>query len=375
MTALRRMLHAAALGLALCLALLHGPAHAVVAGGMAIVYRTFPVVSGGYHDMEFTITVTKEPGYNGRTYWAHQWSFTGTQDSGYVGLQSVSGYDKILNFSIWNATGWRDSTGANCGYFSHEGNGVQCWINYAWKEGVTYKVRVAKDGADGWRATIIDTQTNAQVAVATIVVPTSYGGLSQLVEWVENFSQGQNELPSCAAVPTAIAVYGVPTANGGTVRPSSTRTNTYGNCMSVAKSFCSTEAICTLSANPSAPFQEKQLRNTFSGYCLDLLSGGAAAGLYHCSPNANQIFSHDVQYRLHRVSQPAQCLGVDGNDRVVAQACSDSARQQWLKVPRTSTYFNAGTAKCLDPLEHAALEAPLRAFTCLGTGLQQWTAP
>lgn len=51
--------------------------------------------------MEFTITITAEPDFNGRTFWAHEWGFIGKREGGYLGLQSRNGNMKAVNFSIW----------------------------------------------------------------------------------------------------------------------------------------------------------------------------------------------------------------------------------------------------------------------------------
>ncbi|MFM0201166.1 DUF3472 domain-containing protein [Paraburkholderia fungorum] len=348
-------------------------AHAVVAGGMATINRTWPQISDGYTDMEFFITVTRAPGLNGRTYWAHQWSYTGTQEGGYVGLQSGNGNDKALNFSIWGATGWRDATGTNCSHFGHEGSGVQCRITFPWKEGVTYRIKVARSGIDGWTASITNTRTGQVTTVATIIVPTNYGGLKNLQEWVENFAQGNEQHSSCSDVPEAIAVYGSPQANGGTVRPTSSSSNTYGNCASVAKSICTTEQVCTLSVNPSAPFVQKHLQNRVNFYCLDMLGGGLQAGLWQClRGNANQILTEDDTYKLHLSSNPGLCLTADNNNLVKTSTCNNSAQQQWLKVNRTQAYFNAGTGLCMDSTDNGNIKASIRVHECLENDFQQW---
>ncbi|MEA3085876.1 MAG: hypothetical protein QOC89_3573 [Paraburkholderia sp.] len=348
-------------------------AHAIVAGGMASIYRTWPQVSGGYTDMEFFITVTKAPGFNGRTYWAHQWSYTGTRDGGYVGLQSRSGNDKALNFSIWGATGWRAATGANCSHFGHEGSGVQCWIKFSWEEGVTYRIKVAKSGTDGWTASIKNPRTGQVTTVATIVVPSNYGGLKGLVEWVENFAQGNEQYSACSKIPEAIAVYGVPRANGGTITPTSSSSNTYGNCASIAKAICTTEQVCTLSANPGPPFVRKHLQNSANLYCLDMLGGGLQAGLWEClGDNANQILTQDDNYRLRLSSNTGLCLAADANKRVITANCNNSAQQQWLKVNRTQAYFNAGTGLCMDSTDNGNLNASIRVHPCLENNFQRW---
>jgi hypothetical protein len=347
--------------------------HAIVAGGMAAINRTWPQVATGYTDMEFFITITKAPGFNGRTYWAHQWSYTGKPEGGYVGLQSRNGNEKVLNFSIWGATGWRDAIGTHCSHFGHEGSGVQCWIPFPWKEGITYRIKVMKSGVDGWTASITDIQNERVTPVATIIVPESYGGLKGLMEWVENFSQGDQQYSSCLAVPEAVAVYGIPQANGGTVKPTSSSTYTYGNCKAVARSVCTTEQVCTLSVNPSAPFVQQHVQNRVSLYCLDMLGGGPQAGLWDCLVgNPNQSFTQDDTYRLHLSGNNGLCLSVDANNLVKTSTCDNSARQQWLKVDRTQAYFNAGTTLCMDPLDNASRKASIRVHQCLENDFQRW---
>ncbi|WP_166357749.1 DUF3472 domain-containing protein [Pseudomonas akapageensis] len=222
-------------------------AFAVIAGGMASIARNFPSVPGGYSDMEFQITVTKDPGYNGRTYWAHQFQFG--PDGGYIGLQRQNGDAKGLVFSIWGATSWTNGSGS-CGHFSHEGSGVGCGMNYPWQEGVLYKLKVARTAPSAWTGSIIDTRTGQQTTIATIRVPDNYGGLVSLGEWVENYAQGNEQHESCDAVPTAVAAYGIPTANGGSVLPSASSAWTYGPCESIAQTTCTADQTCTLIVSP-----------------------------------------------------------------------------------------------------------------------------
>ncbi|MBD0707301.1 hypothetical protein BU197_02400 [Streptomyces sp. CBMA291] len=346
----------------------------VVAGGMAAITRRWPG-QWGYDDFETTITITRDPGFDGRTYWAHQWDYANDSEGGYVGLQSRSGNDKAVNFSIWGASAWRDlGTGTHCRTFGHEGSGVQCDAAYPWREGVTYRIRIARAGTNGWRASVTDTRADRTTDVATIVLPHDRGGLRSLTEWVENFAQGDDQPDSCADVSPATAVYGRPTANGGTVGTTSSSAYTYGNCASIAKAVCATEQICTLTANQGALPTRKTLRNVYTGYCLDLLSGGTKAGLWNCHENPNQIVSQSATYRLAFPDRAGLCLGAASDDAVTATTCGDSARQQWMPMPLSRAYFNAGTGKCLDPLENGALGAPLRVFTCLGNDFQKWQA-
>ena len=56
------------------------PAHAVVAGGMVSTTRTWPETANGYDDMAWFIQIVKEPGFNGRTFWASTGSQTEMAD-------------------------------------------------------------------------------------------------------------------------------------------------------------------------------------------------------------------------------------------------------------------------------------------------------
>lgn len=342
----------------------------IVAGGMAAIDRYLPSTPGGYDDIDTTLTVTREPGTNGRTYWAHQWYYSGG-GTGYMGLQQRAGTEKYVNFSIWNTGSWSDvSAGVHCRSFDHEGSGVQCDAPYAWQEGVTYRMTVERVDA-GWRATIVNTSSGVATPLATIAAP-SQNGISGLSEWVENFAQGADAHESCADVPGATAVYGVPTANSGAVVPTTSYDRTYGNCASIAKTVCTSEQICTLSVQQGTLPDRVKLQNVYSTYCLDLLGGGLNAGLWHCTNNANQIIGQSDTYRIAFSDRTNQCLTVASANQVGAAACNDSARQQWLYVPRTSAYFNPATGLCLDAYGGATLDAPVRAHTCLGNGYQQW---
>lgn len=347
----------------------------IVAGGMATVHRTFPSAPDGYADIRTAVTITAEPGDSGNTYWAHQWGYARGGEGGYAGLQQRSGTDKYLNFSIWGASGWHSTAaGASCQFFGHEGDGVQCAMPYAWVTGVTYAVSIERPDAMSWRAVITDSRSGVTTAVATIVLPDDRGGISWLSEWVENFSQGDEALPSCAAVPRATAVFGRPTANGGTVASTSSLAYTYGNCAAVARTVCASDQTCTLAVNEESNVSRSQLRNSYSGYCLDLLGGGTVAGLWECASNPNQLVTHDPSLRLAFSDRPGSCLTVGDDDRVGSAGCDETSRQQWLPIPRTSAYWNAGTGTCLEPVQNAQPSTPLRVHACLDNGYQQWTA-
>jgi hypothetical protein len=217
---------------------------------MASIDRNFPSTPNGYSNIKTTITVTEEPGNGGNTFWASQWGYAHSGEGGYIGLQQRSGTAKYLNFSIWGASSWQElGPGSYCRYFSHEGLGVQCDIPYGWTTGVTYQMMVERTAAMSWRASITDLHSDSTTPVAIINLPDDRGGISSLGQWVENFSP---ELPSCEAVPPAVATFGRPTANHNTVASVSSSYGTYGNCAHIAHATCTTDQVCTLSVNPES---------------------------------------------------------------------------------------------------------------------------
>ena len=349
----------------------------VVAGGMAIVNRTWPATPGGLSDIETSITISTEPGANGYTYWAHQWGYA-AGEGGYVGLQQRTGTEKALNFSIWGATGWRDgAAGTYCRNFSHEGSGVQCDVTYDWRQGVTYTISVEKVANASWRATITDTSTKISTAVATIVLPSDRGGITTLSEWVENFAQGANTYASCAQVPKAVAVYGKPRGNKGTVTPVSSSSYAYGNCASIARTTCTSDQACSLIVNPDAtPTTGARLKNSAQGFCLDIFSGGNTAGLWNCDSGTsrNQVVHQDSSDRLVLSERSNECVTVRTDSTVGSATCDSSARQKWQYVSSTKAYKNTGTELCLEGLGGGAHGSALRVHTCVGSSVQSWTA-
>src|SRR5262245_28935754 len=191
------------------------PAHAVVAGGMVSTDRTWPETANGYNDMTWPLQIIKEPGFNGRTFWAHQYWFKDGQ-GGYLGLQARNGNDKYVNFSIWEATGWVDGPASHCRPFDHEGSGVQCDIPYPWRAGVKYEQRLVRTGAGQWTAFIKDLSSGVETRIATIGVPPAWGGLqARSSQFLEDFAQGGDQHQSCSDVPATTAVYYQPKVNNG----------------------------------------------------------------------------------------------------------------------------------------------------------------
>ena len=96
--------------------------------------------STGYWNVDQDVSIATKAR---ATYWAQLWSWTGSSEGGYLGLQTngsrfngTSGDTAI--FSLWNANGSRS---ANCGSFAGEGTGKSCRVAYPFKTGRLYRLR------------------------------------------------------------------------------------------------------------------------------------------------------------------------------------------------------------------------------------------
>jgi len=345
-------------------------ASAVVAGGMVAVDRQWPSSDIGFLDMEFAITITQEPGPDGFTYWADQFWFKGG-DGGYIGLQQRDHNNKALNFSIWKATGWAAEKGTNCAYFDHEGDGVQCWVKFPWKEGATYKIHLIAEELGHWAAYITDTAGGIARKIATIEVPQTWGGIYATSSFIEDYAQGGDERASCAEVPPTSAVFHQPRAENGTVTPLSSGARTYGECGAIARASCTTEQDCIGSANLFGNLgSPKSLLHESSGYCLDTPPGGDRTQLSTCTASGSQQVERDDDFRMLMHAR-SQCLQADSGGGVRIADCVDSSQQRWIPVLGSSGVYNVGTGKCLEPAS-SAKGADVQVRACGSKRLQRW---
>ncbi|WP_408952244.1 DUF3472 domain-containing protein [Lysobacter sp. Hz 25] len=231
-------------GLIAAACMLIGPtAQAVVVGGIVSTDAHWPATTAGYNQLTFYDQVNHDGGSRSNYYWANQFWFHGG-DGGYIGLQNRSG-QRWLNFSIWLASGWDASSRASCGHFSHEGSGVQCQIKWNWKPGHKYKVDVIR-ASTKVTGVVTDLMTGESITVATINIPATWSGFkSQTVSFVEEYSQGANQLPSCNVIGAQSSVFYLPVANGNLPATSQT-TKTYGNCndKNIAHAACDSTGKC-----------------------------------------------------------------------------------------------------------------------------------
>lgn len=354
----------------LLLCLLTSNAYAVVAGGMVAVDRQWPSSDVGFLDVEFAITIAQEPGRDGFTFWADQFWFKGG-DGAYIGLQQRDGRNKALNFSIWKATGWVPEKGANCAFFDHENSGVQCWIDYGWKPRTKYRIQVVAEELGHWTAYITDTDSGKRRKVATIQVPSTWGGIYDSSSFVEDYAQGGDERGSCAEVPATSAVFHQPQAENGTVLPTSSNARIYGVCATIARASCTLEQECIASANVYGNLGDpKSLLHEASGQCLEARAGAGAAGLDHCTASSAQLFERDDHFRMSMQAQN-QCLQVGEDGSVQAGDCVESSMQRWIPVADSNALYHVGSGLCLAPVK-SDKAASVRLQTCDGKRLQRW---
>ncbi|CAI3959779.1 unnamed protein product [Commensalibacter communis] len=196
--------------------------HAVVAGGIVAINHQWPF-NGQYTKMSFFQQINQDGGTKSHYYWANQFFFKGG-DGAYIGLQNRSGGVKAVNYSIWGASSWKSG---KCNNFGHEGTGVQCELIYPWAVGHAYRLDVSKNG-NIVTGTVTDLNDNKSTQIAQIEVPSTYGKLYASSGFVEEYSQGNQQLPTCYTMGAENAVFKNPIADNTVVARQTTYT--YGAC-------------------------------------------------------------------------------------------------------------------------------------------------
>lgn len=399
--------------LLIALLLVTSPAYAVIAGGMVANHYYYPASTTanadglyGYNGFDASIRVTHEPGKNGNTFYASQFFWTiNVNQGGYTGIQQNSKKTKTVLFSIFGQT--YDSSvdkpgpasGAICQGFGGEGTGTQCLFTTkgteapAWKEGAKYTFHVKYAGkttipageADAgenylWQASITDTSTGTTTVIGTIHSPAS-NGISQGVvpQFVENFTQGSQQYSSCSEVPPTTAVFYAPImydpANNA-VQTNNASTQTYGDCVSVARSMMNPDhtAIANINQTFGAPFLAE---NRAQHFCADTL-GGNHLGLNRCVGNrssswavSNQLLATDADNRLNVVDRGV-CLQANGSSAVLTAGCTADSSQEWLYMPGSKAWFNVGSGQCLNADGDAGQNSAVNLAACNSSEYQQW---
>jgi hypothetical protein len=178
-------------------------------------------------------------------FWSHQFGFE-NGPAGYFGLQAHGWFQadrdgpvditKTVVFSIGG-----ESIRAELGDFAYPNgvtngdfDGADGWsmmARFEWQACEVYRLRVTRQATepngDTWIAAfILDPAQNRELFVGRILVPAAWGRFaSSSVVWTERF--GYAPLTSCSVMEHASATFGVPSANGGTVRPSARNNHFY----------------------------------------------------------------------------------------------------------------------------------------------------
>ncbi|SRR5947207_9809696 len=169
----------------------------------------WPDAPDGYASFEWELTPHTDPTPDGY-FWSHQFWLVGGE-AGYVGLQTLGSEPtgKIAIFSIWDAV-----TAGGPVYMSRfdgEGEGYSVRIPFEWEVGSTYELRVATGGPHLWEAFV------GGRLIGRIEVPPRWKGLRDVsIMWTERYA---GRVSTCADLAHAVARFGVPTADGGTVAP------------------------------------------------------------------------------------------------------------------------------------------------------------
>lgn len=152
------------------------------------------------------------------SYWALQWSFAGSGDVGYMGIQtdaparSDGSRGQMALFSLWNADNSRDAVG-RCGRFDGEGSGLSCRMNWTIRTGAYYRLRVLRGEADAtgqwWQGWIHSDYRGADYHLGDIHVPGA--GHTQIdPASVGNFLEYFGSAVACDHVPKAMGVFTQP---------------------------------------------------------------------------------------------------------------------------------------------------------------------
>lgn len=184
--------------------------------------------AAGYSDFEHGLTIEREPPSGTGYFWSHQVGLR-NGETAYFGLQTLGAHPdgtdgKVAIFSIWKALAARSPGIAQP--FTSEGEGYQTVIPYEWRADRQYRLRMFRSGESRrgteWTATVRDQSTGEVSTIGTITVPKKWGGLGNWsVMWSERYTGP--EVRTCDDVGYSRVLFTAPTANDGTIKPSSHR--------------------------------------------------------------------------------------------------------------------------------------------------------
>ncbi|HGJ5854429.1 DUF3472 domain-containing protein [Arsenophonus nasoniae] len=225
----------------------------VVAGGIVSINHVWPKNSE-FNKLSFFQQISNDGGVLSHYFWANQFYFK-NGDGGYIGLQNRGNGVHAFNYSIWGAKGWSNG---DCNYFGHEGDGVQCQIVVPWKTGHQYQLDILKNG-NLVSGIVTDMMNGEIITVGIIEVPDTYGKLYSSFGFVEEYSQGSNQLSSCYVMGAQSSVFVNPI--GDEKINAKQQTTSYGKCNDsyVVKTACTNDECINIVSNlgaiasPSAP--------------------------------------------------------------------------------------------------------------------------
>jgi hypothetical protein len=180
------------------------------------VFWHIPGTQAVFQDLvgfDHVITPVESTG-NGKNYWATQWTWTGSSEGGYTGVQTAGvredeGPDSgpIALFSLWGATSAIPGPNSKCRPFDWEGIGILCRIDLPTVlTANNIRVRRSADGKS-WTGSIQQPGV-AEEVIGTITMPTTRTAYN-LHSWVEYW--GANNEQQCKALIGAAAYLSFPT--------------------------------------------------------------------------------------------------------------------------------------------------------------------
>lgn len=181
--------------------------------GSDYAYWQFQGPGNDFYQVDQIMWLDRKAAY---TYWAMQFRFTGSDDAGYIGLQTKGvRFDNTVGdtaiFSLWNANGIR---GSSCGTFTGEGDGYSCRIPFTIRTGVGYRLRVWRLESDNngqwWGGWIRSDYSGHEYHIGDIRVPAEG---HHVLGQVMNFSEYFGPAVPCNQVPRSIIHLTQPAAN------------------------------------------------------------------------------------------------------------------------------------------------------------------
>jgi hypothetical protein len=295
-------------------------------------YTNYRWPSGTVLDsVDFTITVTVDPGYTASTYWSNEFNFAGNE--GYTGFQSNGGEPRLFLFSIWGATEARSgSPGSRCIDFEEGGTGKSCRMHYDWKAGHMLRFHLAREKGQWFGVTVTDMTANVSFKLGSIRAPSAHLSTEGMSTWTEYF-EWNDDTATCTNQPFSQVRIGLPNGNGGGVTARVASTEKSKTCTQYTRN----EIV------PNGTIQTNAIGNSLrgpitseDGGCIDAEGGadsGTSAITYECNGQQNQAWVLGADHALQLAAN--LCLDVGGHarklgSRVIVYDCNKGLNQQWI---------------------------------------------